>query len=325
MMLLPLHTLLGVKLENFCLVADNARSPTDPISFRGNQRSHSGGSSNPPKSRWSSMPPCVDDNKEITNLQDDTNCSSSMVGMLSSPLRGKSGETSGSGVPPIRVLVRQLSSILKQAGKRSPTRSPTTTRKDNIKLMISAPLQVPVRKRSPVVTQRKHNNYVKSSISAPPLGALSKGSPFHIKSESSDNGVTPVRVLIRQLSQRRIQKEGKGSPSSPATKKIETTKRSISCYLRIPVRQMSRKQISVQDETANTTTSQRTTKSDIKSTTSTGSRPRLMPILRRSLRSIHKGSSEGGHIVISRDLVKPEKLTTALLRDSALKETEAVA
>jgi hypothetical protein len=329
-MLLPLHSLLGVKLDNFCLVVDNARSPTDPVSFR-NQRSRSGGdSSSSAKSRWSSLPPCVAERKDITNLQD-TSCSSSMVEMLNSSLRSKSGETSGSGVPPpIRVLTRQLSRdrIFKQAGK-NPTRSPATKRKEKIKLRISAPLRVPVRSKSPVVTQRKRNNFVKLSISGPPLGAvINKGSPIHIKGETSGNGATTVPVPIRQLSHCRIQKEGKGSPSSPATKKTETAKRSTSCHLRIPVRHVSpshRNRISVRDETrANTTTSQKTTKIDIKSMTSnTGSRPRRIPIRRRSLMLTHMGSSEWEHNAMSRDLAKLEKLTTGLLIDIALKEADA--
>jgi hypothetical protein len=155
-------------------------------------------------------------------------------------------------------------------------------------------------------------------------------SPVLIRSETSGNGVTPVRVPIRQLSRVHIQKEGGSSPSSPATEKREKIKRSISCPLQIPVRRSSplvnqRKRISVQHETrANTTTSQKMTKSYIMSMTSnTSSRPRRIPVRRRSLRSIHKGSFEGGHIAISKDLAKLGKLTRAGLIDKVLKEIEA--
>jgi hypothetical protein len=237
-MFFPLQTLLSNKLDNVRLVVDNAKSPSDPVSFR-NQRS-CGYCSSSTKNRWSSMPPCVDvEDKKTTTLQI-IKCSNSTDTKLSTPV--------------------------------------------------------------------------------------------HIKNEISGNGVIPVvRVPIRQPSRVRIQKDGQSSSSSPATKRREKIKRSISCPMQIPVRRSSplvtvtqRKQISVQDETRfNTTTSQTMTKGDIKSMTSnTGSRPIRIPVRRKSLKSINKGSSEGGIITISRDLAKLEKLARAGLIDKALKKRE---
>jgi hypothetical protein len=146
-MLLPLHTLLGVKLDNVCLVVDNARSPTDPVSFRKKQSCSPGDASNSAKSRWSSIQPCVEIvNKDSKHLHD-TNCSPSMVELLRGPLRTESGETSSSGVPPVRIPIRQLSRDRIHKERKSPTHSPITKRKEKIKLRISAPLR-PVRKGS---------------------------------------------------------------------------------------------------------------------------------------------------------------------------------
>jgi hypothetical protein len=125
-MMLPLHTLLGINIENFCLVVDNAKSPADPVSFRNKPSRSGGGSSNDSvKSRWSSVQPSG---------------SHSIVGMLSSALRRKSGETSGRAVPPVRIPTRQSSFS-----------SPTVEKREKkIEGSISCQLRIPVRQASPV-------------------------------------------------------------------------------------------------------------------------------------------------------------------------------
>jgi hypothetical protein len=263
--------MLGVNLAKLCLVVDNARSPTDPVSFR-NKQSRSGGSSSiSAKSRWSSIQPCADTgNKDgSTNLQD-TNCSISMVG-----LRG------GSPIRRNRVLVRQLNS--------------TKSRWSSIPLPLC--VDETEKKDDSATLQDTNSSSSTAELLSIPLRRTND--------ETSSSDVALKRIPIRQLSRDRIPKQtGKSPTRSPATKRKEKIKLSISgAPLRVPVRHAS---------PVHATTSLKMTKSDIKSMTSnTGSRPHRIPIRRRS--------SSGEHIVLSRDLAKLEKLTTALLIDRALK------
>jgi hypothetical protein len=201
-MLLPLHTLLSIKLDNVRLVVDNAKSPNDPVSFRKKQ-SCSGDYGSSTKNRWSSMPLCVEvENKDTTTLQI-TKCSNSTDVKLSSPVHIKS-ETSGNGVTPVRVPIRQLSRVRIQKEGGSPPSSPATKKREKIKRSISCPVQIPVRSSSPLIAQRKRISVQdETRFNTTTSQTMTKGD---IKSMTSNTGSRPIRIPVRRKSLKSINK-----------------------------------------------------------------------------------------------------------------------
>jgi hypothetical protein len=188
-MMLPLKYLLSVKLDNVLLVVDNAKSPMNPVSFR-NKRSSTGGHSHSNaalKNRWSSMPPCVDDNN-ATNLKD------SMDGMLSAPVHMEN-ETGGNGVTRVRIPNRQRSHNLIHQERRSFS-SPIIRKRE--KVQRSRSLQVPVRQVSPVVTQRKR-------LDSPAEAEMAANTSTTKKMTKADGARSrTLRIPIRRSSRRSI-------------------------------------------------------------------------------------------------------------------------
>jgi hypothetical protein len=180
-MIFPLQTLLSIKLDNVRLVVDNAKSPSDPVSFRNKRSCFGYCTSNSTKNRWSSISNCVEvlENKDTTTLQI-TKCSNSTDVKLSSPAILIKNETSCNGVTPVRVPIRQLS-------RARSLYFPAINKRGNLERSISCPLRAPVRHVSPLVTRAQTTKSHKMTKS-------------DIKSMTSISRDRPIRTPIRRRS-----------------------------------------------------------------------------------------------------------------------------
>jgi hypothetical protein len=309
-----LRYLLNVNVDELCLVADNPRSPSKPVSFRNGHSQTlserlgaSGDSSSSTKSRWSSIPPpylvrSMDYHQERHSV-----CSS----LTTENRKSDKIETKISSSSPLRKPVRLPSPVVndrKHIYQPSPIEAATSKTRST--------LRIPVRHASPVVNSRK---------GLPPMKTGAEPSPIEAATPKTRS---TLRIPVRQASP--VVNNRKGLPpmktgAGAATSKTKTT-------LQIPVRLASpvvnaRKELPPSKKRAGETTEEVNV---LKITTSIPPRPSPRPTL---IRQLKQKSFRLGKIIRqlsqksfrSRNLEKScdfQNLTTSELMDKALEDID---